>query len=342
MGKKFIRWIGLAAGIALCILLRGMLGRFALLLLAAATIAYLLHPLQHMLTVKLRVSGAVSSVMAFAAAALGLGILAGFGVPALARQTALLGQSAPQLMEGYMDALQRLVERFKALGLPAGLLETLRLRAGDLLAAGAGFMAEKLYTVVRGVSRLGYLVFAPVLAYYMLRDRAQLFGFLAHLVPRKQRRGALRVGKAVSGALAAYVRGQVTVSCITAAVTALGLLVQGVRAWLLLGAVMLLCNLIPYFGPWLGAIPIALFAAERGIVGALGGLAAVAAAQLVEGLFVSPRVIGRAASLHPALVILSLIAGGWVAGLPGMFYAIPAVLSLRAAAGALRDLGREN
>ena len=75
MVKKFIRWTGLAAGIALCILLRGMLGRFALLLLAAATIAYLLHPLQHVLSVKLRVSDAVSSVLAFAAAALGLGIL---------------------------------------------------------------------------------------------------------------------------------------------------------------------------------------------------------------------------------------------------------------------------
>ena len=59
------------------------------------------------------------------------------------------------------------------------------------------------------------------------------------------------------------------------------------------------------------------------------------AAQQIEGLFVSPLVIGDAARLHPGLVILSLIAGGWAAGLPGMFYALPAVLSLRATLSAL-------
>ena len=90
-------------------------------------------------------------------------------------------------------------------------------------------------------------------------------------------------------------------------------------------------------GPWLGMIPIALFSVTEGFPTFLGGIAVVLLAQQIENLVVSPHVIGDTASLHPALVVLFLIAGGWLAGLPGMFYAIPAALSLRAALRALRD-----
>ena len=100
---------------------------------------------------------------------------------------------------------------------------------------------------------------------------------------------------------------------------------------------MAVCNLIPYFGPWLGMIPIALFSVTEGFPTFLGGIAVVLLAQQIENLVVSPHVIGDTASLHPALVVLFLIAGGWLAGLPGMFYAIPAALSLQAALRALRD-----
>ena len=118
--------------------------------------------------------------------------------------------------------------------------------------------------------------------------------------------------------------------------------VDAVRyGWLLLGAVMVVCNLIPYFGPWLGAAPVALFAAEKGLWGVLGGIAVVFAAQQIESLVVSPRVIGDAAQMHPALVIVSLLAGGWLAGLPGMFYAIPAMLCMRAALKAVGESRRQ-
>lgn len=74
----------------------------------------------------------------------------------------------------------------------------------------------------------------------------------------------------------------------------------------------------------------------------MAGIAVVLLAQQIENLVVSPHVIGDTASLHPALVVLFLIAGGWLAGLPGMFYAIPAALSLRAALRARATLGCES
>ena len=342
MDKRWLRCAALIAGAALLILLRGMLGRIALLLLAAATMAYLMYPVEAYYVKKLRCGEGLGTVLSFATAVLGLSVLLGIGIPAIVRQTEALGRSAPQLMEGWLKALEGLLGRLRALGLSEGVLDAVQAQAGEYVGKGAAYMMGKLTVVVGAVTSRGFLVFSPVLAFYMLRDRQRLFAFLTRAVPAKYRKSVLIVAHSVRDAMAAYVGGQVTVSAVTGGLTALGLLAIGVDSWLLLGAVMLLCNLIPYFGPWLGAIPVVLFAASDGIWKVLGGLAVVLMAQQVEGLFVSPRIIGDAASLHPALVILSLMAGGWLAGLPGMFYAIPAVLCLRAAVNALRDARVKN
>ena len=219
--------------------------------------------------------------------------------------------------------------------MPQEALASLEARAAGLLGNGAEFLAGRLMLVISAVTERGYLIFSPVLAFYLLKDRKRLFSRLTQLIPSRIRRPVLQVGLAVQEALTAYARGQMAVSAVTGALTALGLLCIGVPGWLFLGAAMALCNLIPYFGPWLGALPVVLFCGGMGLKKIALGLLIVFAAQQIEGLFVSPLVIGDAARLHPGLVILSLIAGGWAAGLPGMFYALPAVLSLRATLSAL-------
>lgn len=332
--KKIIGWL---LGIALLFVLRRTIGRIALLLLVASTLAYLLYPLERLFRQRLRLSAGLASALAFASAALAIGVLALFGVPALLRQFSALGHSAPQLVESFGDLLRGLSERAAALGLPEETVASLQGQAGDLLTRFAEFLFSRLMQVVEGVSSLGYLLFAPVLAFYMLRDRNRLFAYLTRLIPSRVRKPVLRVALAVRDAMAAYVHGQLTVSAITGSLTALGLLLVGLPAWLVLGLVMAICNLIPYFGPWLGMIPIALFSVTEGLPVFLGAIAVTVLAQQLENLVVSPHIIGDTASLHPALVVLFLIAGGWLAGLPGMFYAIPTALSLRAALRALRD-----
>ncbi|MDY4517530.1 MAG: AI-2E family transporter [Candidatus Spyradocola sp.] len=337
MTTRWKRALLLLAGIALAVLLRKVLGRIALLLLVSGTLAYLLDPLSRFYRRHTRLAQGPCAALAFASAALALAAFLFFGVPALSRQLTALAQAAPQLVESFGEQLTRMTASLGRAGLPDEAVTVLRAQAARLLDAGAQFLMDRLVTFAKGVSSLGYLVFAPVLAFYMLRDKRRLFSFLTRLIPSSARRSVLRVGLSVRDAVGAYVAGQLMVSFVTGTLTGLGLLLLGIPSWLALGATMMLCNLIPYFGPWLGAIPIVVFCAGRGLPAVLGGVLVVFAAQQIEGLFVSPRLIGEMASLHPALVVLSLIAGGWIAGLPGMFYAVPAAVSLRAALRALRD-----
>lgn len=306
MDTKWKKGLLLLSGIALTVAFSSVIGRLALLLLVSATIAFLLLPMDRLFHRRLRLSGGLSAALAFASAALAITALLLFGLPALSR-----------------------------LGVPQEALASLEARAAGLLGKGAEFLARRLMLVISAVTERGYLIFSPVLAFYLLKDRKRLFSLLTQLIPSRIRRPVLQVGLAVQEALTAYARGQMAVSAVTGALTALGLLCIGVPGWLFLGAAMALCNLIPYFGPWLGALPVVLFCGGMGLKKIALGLLIVFAAQQIEGLFVSPLVIGDAARLHPGLVILSLIAGGWAAGLPGMFYALPAVLSLRATLSAL-------
>ena len=337
MTTRWKRALLLLAGIALVVLLRKTLGRIALLLLVSGTLAYLLDPLARCFRRHTRLPDAPCAALAFASAALALAVFLLCGVPALSRQLTAIVQTAPQLVESFGDQLTRMTAALGRMGLPDEAINVLRAQAARLLDLGAQFLMNRLVTFARGVSSLGYLVFSPVLAFYMLRDKRRLFSCLTRLIPSAVRRNVLRVGLSVRDAVGAYVAGQMMVSFVTGTLTGIGLLLLGIPAWFALGLTMMLCNLIPYFGPWLGAIPVVVFCLSRGLPAVLGGLLVVLLAQQIEGIFVSPRVIGDMASLHPALVVLSLIAGGWIAGLPGMFYAVPAAVSLRAALRALRD-----
>src|SRR5881398_1299793 len=99
----------------------------------------------------------------------------------------------------------------------------------------------------------------------------------------------------------------------------------------LFGAWVAITELIPYLGPWLGAIPPLLYALVVHPVSALWvGLLFLGIHQL-EGHVIVPKVMGSALRLHPLLVIFGLLAGGEIYGFPGVLVALPLLAASRAA-----------
>ncbi|HLB17646.1 MAG TPA: AI-2E family transporter [Gaiellaceae bacterium] len=138
--------------------------------------------------------------------------------------------------------------------------------------------------------------------------------------------------------LTSYVKGQSLVSLIIGTSAGVGLWLFGVLGWLphgqkyalLFGAFVAITELIPYLGPWIGAIPPFLYALVVHPVSAIWvGLLFLAIHQ-VEGHVVVPNVMGSALRLHPLLVIFGLLAGGEIYGLPGALIALPLLAAARA------------
>jgi predicted PurR-regulated permease PerM len=88
--------------------------------------------------------------------------------------------------------------------------------------------------------------------------------------------------------------------------------------------------LIPYLGPWLGAIPPVAYALVVDPISALWVALLFLAIHQIEGHIVVPNVMGNALRLHPLLVIFGLLAGGEIYGLPGVLVALPTLAAVRA------------
>ena len=133
-------------------------------------------------------------------------------------------------------------------------------------------------------------------------------------------------------------RGQVLLSLIIGVSAGVGLWVLGTLGWaegmdqyaLLFGAWVGFMELIPYLGPWLGAIPPVIYALIVDPVSAIWVTLLFLGIHQIEGHIVVPNVMGSALRLHPLLVIFGLLAGGEIYGLPGIFVALPLLAVLRA------------
>ena len=138
--------------------------------------------------------------------------------------------------------------------------------------------------------------------------------------------------------LVSYVKGQSLVSLIIGTSAGVGLWLFGVLGWLphgqkyalLFGAWVAITELIPYLGPWLGAIPPFLYALVVNPVSAIWVFLLFLGIHQVEGHVVVPKVMGSALRLHPLLVIFGLLAGGEIYGLPGALVALPLLAAGRA------------
>ena len=91
---------------------------------------------------------------------------------------------------------------------------------------------------------------------------------------------------------------------------------------LLFGAFVALTELIPYLGPWLGALPPFFYALAVHPISAIWVALLFLFIHQIEGHIVVPNVMGQALRLHPLLVIFGLLAGGEIYGLPGIFVAL--------------------
>jgi predicted PurR-regulated permease PerM len=199
-------------------------------------------------------------------------------------------------------------------------------RAIDFLEGAALSIFELLFS----------LVLIIVVSIYMLLDMGRLSAAIDRRFPPRPGSGSLI--PRMESALAGYVRGQVLLSLIIGVSAGVGLWVLGVLGWaqgmdryaLLFGAWVAAMELIPYLGPWLGAIPPVIYALIVDPVSAIWVTLLFLGIHQIEGHIVVPNVMGSALRLHPLLVIFGLLAGGEIYGLPGIFVALPLLAGLRA------------
>lgn len=180
------------------------------------------------------------------------------------------------------------------------------------------------------------LVLAPFIAFYLLVDLPRVRQVMESLVPEPARDEVLYVARRLNRAIGGFFRGQLAVALIVGVLCSIGLLAIGLRFWFLVGMIAGMFNVVPLIGPWIGGIPGLLIALTTGsTLQAVGVVAVMAGVQQIDNHFITPQVMQRAVQLHPAAVILALLAGGTLAGFIGLLLAVPVAAVLKIICGHL-------
>ena len=174
------------------------------------------------------------------------------------------------------------------------------------------------------VALMNLLLF-PVFTFYMLRDWDRLTAWLLGLVPPRNRARANALGAQIDARIGAFVWGQLLVAACLAGLYACGLWAIGLDSAIAIGVVAGFMSIVPYLGLVVGlALSLSLCALQFGLGWQLGATVGVfLGAQLVETLFITPKVMGEKVGLHPLVVMVVLISGGSLFGILGTIFAVP-------------------
>jgi predicted PurR-regulated permease PerM len=168
-------------------------------------------------------------------------------------------------------------------------------------------------------------VLIPFMTFFLLKDGRRLKKFFIALLPNRYFEMAVSLLHKIDRQVGNYIRGQLLVSLCVGILAGAALAALGIPYFLLIGAVAGLANMIPYFGPIVGAIPaVILNVIIKGRLGAaLPVIAAFLLIRLIDDTLLSPNILGRSLHIHPLLVILVIFTGGEMFGIMGLLLCIP-------------------
>lgn len=264
-----------------------------------------------------------------------------FLVPSLLRQLGnfilIVPTIANDVNRFLLDLIQPLRER-DVLLIPSerfmeGLVRDLFERAQQVIQGILGGLVG----FISGAFNFGIVLFGVLfVAVYLLVDVRKVKAAYLKAAPVHYRRDARELWDAFGFSLSRYLGGLLFVVVVQGVLATLVLQTLGVPYAILLGVWVSMTAIIPYLGPFLGAIPAVIVALtfgsstfESNTTTAILTVVAYVLIQQFEGNFLTPRVQGQALHVHPIFVLLAVIGGGQLAGLAGIIFAVPTLAILR-------------
>ncbi len=303
-------------------------------LLTAFIIAYLLDPVVDRLEARgIPRSAAIGLILGGFLVVLTLALL--FVVPQIVRQLA----EVPEKLQQILAAAVPWAEKTLGVDVPTdieSILSELQQHVADVDVRALAAPVGSVFAIAAGGTRaalsvLAALVMIPVFAFYLLRDFDDLVARIDELIPAHLRPPVRARFGEIDVAMGSFIRGQLTVASILAALYAAGLWAVGLPLALVVGVIAGLGNMIPYLGTALGLGLATLFAVLdwQGF----GHLALVYGVFLVvqglEGWVITPRVVGESVGLSSFVVIVAVLAFGELFGFVGVLLAVPLAAILK-------------
>jgi len=228
-----------------------------------------------------------------------------------------------EVLQGRTRSLYRLTER---MGLPPAAQTAVVNGAPRAIEAAGEYLGGAAAGAVEMLAYLPWLVLIPILGFFLLKDAEGFRDAALRMLPH----GRLRwrgdeFFQDVNTTLAAYIRAQLIACLFIGVVCAAAFFAIGINYWLALGILAGLLEFIPLAGPLTVLVVAVLVASFESPNQALAVFVFLVVLRIVHDYVIYPRIIGQGIHLHPLAVVLAILCGEELAGLAGIFLAIPAV-----------------
>ncbi len=294
-------------------------------MILAVFLFYLLRPLVALLEKKIPRALAII-IIYFVLILIVAGLLFNF-VPIIQQQFVSLNENIPLFIERIQKRIQDFQETdFFAQWQLQGLLsfEELLRQFNEAMTGIASGIANNITSFVGTVLNvILVIVIIPFILFYFLKDREKMLNSLLKSFEPKRHERIKSVLLDIDKTLSSYIQGQGLVCLIVGLLCLIAFLVLGLDYALLLAFIAGLTNIIPYFGPWIGAIPAVIVSFFISPLTAFFTIVAIVIIQQIESNLVSPQIIGRKMHIHPLTVMLLILLSGRLMGILGMIIAVP-------------------
>lgn len=308
-----------AAGVAaLLYRMREALVPFFLALL----LAYLLGPAVNGLSAR-GLSRVWAILILYALLVLATGGVVWFLLPGLLGEVAKMTENLPQYGRTVRDFVSAAHDGYSRVAGPLGL----QAAVDDAIGRVEGAVRVQIGGLAQGLLGLAKLMLAmliaPLIAFYLLRDSRQIWGKVIGSVPKHGRSEVQEVLRRLDRVLGGFIRGQLLVAAMVGVMVGLSMSLLGLPFAIIIGLFAGVADIIPYFGPIIGAIPATVVALAYGPLKVLQVLVALMLIQQIENIVIAPKILGDRVGLNPLVIFLSILVGGILGGVIGMLMAVP-------------------
>lgn len=326
--------INLKSGLLFVLLGLGLLTLYQLLpiltpFLISILLAYMGDPVVDLLE-RYNISRTWGVVLVFVLLSLILMILLLVLVPMIGRQLVSLYELTPQLIDWLQSTAVPWLQRQLRVSAGVGSLDNIKQIFSENLDQTTNVMQVLLsHVTASSLAFLGWLanmLLIPVVTFYLLRDWDILVAKMRRMLPRQKEALTAQLIGECHEVLGAFMRGQLLVMLALGIVYAVGLMALGLELGLLIGLLAGLASLVPYLGFVVGisaALVAGLFQFGLDPYPIIGIVAVFTIGQALEGMLLTPLLVGDRIGLHPVAVIFAILAGGQLFGFTGVLLALP-------------------
>jgi len=256
-------------------------------------------------------------------------VTAFFLVPKLLQEIAHLAERLPGYFNTALAAISPRFQSWFGITIPSSIregLEFLQSRGMSVPLESLHKLIERTLQSVTGTlgSLVGLLVI-PVISYYALIEFDRVKIWLLELVPLRYQQAVDTKVSMIDTLVASFIRGQLIVAALLGILYAIGFSLIGIDMAIGIGMIAGMLGIIPYVG---SAVALTLaaglcllqYGVDLHLLFVVGWYALV---QMLEGMFLTPRIVGRSVGIHPVAVIVGLLIGGDLLGFLGLIVAVP-------------------